>query len=261
MNGQVIAWIGSYLKDREQFVQIENTKSSIRQLFRGVSQGSVLGPLLYVLYTAPIADIIKSYDLHYHLYADDSQIYVFFPSQSQDLCLVKSKLEACVQHIDSWMILNRFKLNQDKTKLLLISSTYRQSLALIHLQVGEEKICPSESVRNLGVHFDQHARMHENVKKVCQASFYHLRNTSKIRRYLSQDTTEILIHAYITSKSDNCNSLLYGLPTYMINKLQIIRMPLQELLLSQRKLIISLRFYSSFIGYQFNIELFLKYSC
>ena len=77
VNGQVIAWIESYLKDREQFVQIENTKSSIRQLLRGVPQGSVLGPLLYVLYIAPIADIIKSYDLHYPLYADDSQIYVF----------------------------------------------------------------------------------------------------------------------------------------------------------------------------------------
>ena len=94
VNGQVIARIESYLKDREQFVQIENTKSSIRQLLRAVPQGSVLGPLLYVLYTAPIADIIKSYDLHYHLYADDSQIYVFFHSQSQqDLCLVKSKLK------------------------------------------------------------------------------------------------------------------------------------------------------------------------
>ena len=71
VNGQVIAWIEAYLKDREQFVQNENTKSSISQLLRGVPQGSVLGPLLYVLCTAPIADIIKSYDLHYHLYADD----------------------------------------------------------------------------------------------------------------------------------------------------------------------------------------------
>ena len=89
VDGQVIAWIELYLKDREQFVQIENTKSSVRQLSRGVPQGSVLGPLLYVLYTLPIADIIKSYGLHYNLYADDSQIYVFFPSQSQhDLCLI-----------------------------------------------------------------------------------------------------------------------------------------------------------------------------
>ena len=179
---------------------------------------------LVCLYTAPIADIIKSSDLNYQLYADDSQIYVFFPSQSQqDLYLVKSKLEARVKHIDSWMVLNRLKLNQDKTEMLLISSRYRQSLALSYLQVGEEKICPSESVRNLGVHFDQHASMHVHVKKVCQAAFYHLRSISKIRRYLSQDTTEILIHAYITSKLDNCNSLLYGLPTYMINKLQTIQ--------------------------------------
>ena len=104
-------------------------------------------PLLYVLYTTPIADIIKSYGLHYHLYADDSQIYIFFTSQSQqDLCLVKSKLEACVKHIDSLMVLNRLKLNKDKTELLLISSKYRQSLALSYLQVGEEKICPSKSV-------------------------------------------------------------------------------------------------------------------
>ena len=137
-----------------------------------------------------------------------------------DLCLVKSKLEACVRHIDSWMVLNTLKLNRDKTQLLLISSRSRQSLALIHLQVGEEKICPSESVPNLGVHFDQDAC---TCEKVCQASFYHPWNISKIRRYLSQDTTEILIHAYITSKLDNCNSLLYGRSTFMINKLQIIQ--------------------------------------
>ena len=78
------------------------------------------------------------------------------------------------------MVLNRLKLNQDKTELVFISFRYRQSLALSYLQVGEEKICPSKSVRNLGVHFDRHARMHVHVKNVCQASFYHLRNISKI---------------------------------------------------------------------------------
>ena len=72
MKGLVIAWFESYLKDREQFVQIENSKSSIRQLPHGVPQHSVLGPLLYVLYTAPIANIIKSYNLQYHLYADET---------------------------------------------------------------------------------------------------------------------------------------------------------------------------------------------
>ena len=54
VNGRVIVWIEAYLKDREQFVLNENTKSSIHQLLRGVPQGSVLGPLLYVLCTAPL---------------------------------------------------------------------------------------------------------------------------------------------------------------------------------------------------------------
>ena len=130
--------------------------------------------------------------------------------------------------------------------MLLISSTYRQSLALSYLQVGEEKICPLASVRNLGVQFDQHARMHVNVKKVCQASFYHLKNISKTRRYLRQDATEILIHAYIT---------------YMINKLETIQNAAARIVISKIKLIISLPFYASFTGCQFNIELFLKCSC
>ena len=133
----------------------------------------------------------------------------------------------------------------------------RQSLALSYLQVGEEKICSLASVRNLGVQFDQHARMHVNVKKVCQASFYHLKNIIKTRRYLSQDATEILIHTYIISKLDNCNSPLYGLPTYMINKLQTIQNAAARIVTSERKLTISLLFYASFTGCQFNIELFL----
>lgn len=65
--------------------------------------------------------------------------------------------------------------------------------------------------------------MDEQVKKVCQASYYHLRNISRIWKYLSLETAEIVIHAYITSKLDNCNSLLYGLPDFMIDKLQSIQ--------------------------------------
>ena len=134
-----------------------------------------------------------------------------------------SKLEVRVKHIASWMVLNGLKLNQDTTELLLISSRYRQSPVLSYLQVGDEKICPRESTRNLGIYFDQHEVMHIHVKRVCQASHYHLRKISKIRRYLSHDTAEILIHAYTTSKLDNCNSLLYGVPTYTINKLQTVQ--------------------------------------
>ena len=76
VKGNALVWFESYLTSREQFVHVDGCKSTLRHVRCGVPQGSVLGPLLYVLYTSPIADIINLHNLHYHLYADDTQLYV-----------------------------------------------------------------------------------------------------------------------------------------------------------------------------------------
>ena len=83
-------------------VQIECLRSSLRELNRCVSQGSVLRPLLYVLYTSPVADIIKKHNVTYHLYADDTQLYVSFKLGSDDLrSSAKSSREICIQEINN----------------------------------------------------------------------------------------------------------------------------------------------------------------
>ena len=63
----------------------------------------------------------------------------------------------------------------------------------------------------------------EHVKNICVSCHYHLRNIAKIRKYLSENTSEILVHAFISSKLDNCNSLLYGLPKHLLNKLRLVQ--------------------------------------
>ena len=126
IKGMALKWFNSYLTNRKQFVAINNAVSSVWDQNVGVPQGSVLGPILYVLYTSPVADIIKSYGLSYHFYADDSQLYITFSHNShQQLLDAKECIERCVADIKRWMQANDLKLNQDKTEIMLIHSKFK----------------------------------------------------------------------------------------------------------------------------------------
>ena len=222
ITGTVLCWFESYLSSRTQFVKINESSSSTRNLKTGVPQGSVLGPVLYLLYTAPIADIIKRHNFNYHIYADDTQLYISFEADC-NLDSVKSRIENCISDIYRWMILNGLKLNQDKTIFSLIHSKFRPRPQLDHIQVGNELIPFSTSATNLGVIFDETLTFEEHVKKICRSSFFHLRNISRIRKYLTMSSVEVLIHAFVSSKLDYCNSLLYGLPKSLLQKLQSVQ--------------------------------------
>ena len=118
-------------------------------------------------------------------------------------------LNALLKKSTSGCAKNLLKLNRDKPELVVISSKFRNRPTLEYVRVGDEFIAPNLSVRNLGVIMDNCFCMEQHVKKICSEANYHLRNISKIRKYLTQDSAQILIHAFISSKLDYCNSLLY----------------------------------------------------
>ena len=133
-------------------------------------------------------------------------------------------MEACIKDIRKWMIDGRLLLNDTKTEFLAIGT--RQQLSKLRsssIEVGNQKIDRSSSVRNLGVMLDESLGMNSHIHQICKASFYHIHNIRRISKYLSKECRQSLVHAYVTSRLDNCNSLLYGLPKYQLSKLQRIQ--------------------------------------
>ena len=125
IQGSAIEWIKSYLHGRKQFVMVSGSKSQEQYLSCNVPQGSVLGPGWFGDYDPPIAQIFHKYDIQYHMYADDTQVYVSFkPGVSEDEAFKRH--EACLAEVRCWMAMNYLKLNEDKTDLIMFGT--KQSL-------------------------------------------------------------------------------------------------------------------------------------
>ena len=157
IRGDTLKWFSSYLRNRTQSVHIGSTFSTEQTLSFGVPQGSVLGPILFTIYTTPLGQIIRKHGLTFHLYADDTQLYIAFkPSEDLSKAEAVSRIEACVSDIRIWMKNNLLKLNDDKTELLIITSREDISKKLnISICIGDHSVTPSDDPpRNLGEIFD-----------------------------------------------------------------------------------------------------------
>ena len=195
----VLNWFKSYLCNRSQFVSINQSHSTKRDLLVGVPQGPVLGPLLYLL-SAPISDVITNHQLNYHLYADDTQLYLAFKTNHMNLAI--DRVVSCVSEISCWMEQNDLRLNPDKTHILLIHSRFREGPALEYLQFMDERISISDKVRSLGVIFDKHMTFDDQIDHVCKSSINHLRNLFRIRTYLDVNAASTVILAFMTTRLD-----------------------------------------------------------
>ena len=132
-------WMRSYITDREQSVNICLAKSAKVRLNCGVPQGSVHGPLLFVLYTKEFIDIIKRHGLINHCYADDVQLY--FYSMPEELDALTSAFDACTEELCAWMRSNRLKLNCKKTECMwLCTKQCQKTLSAPALHVGSATI-------------------------------------------------------------------------------------------------------------------------
>jgi hypothetical protein len=224
ITGKALDWFKSYLSSRYQYVCINGIYSEKKKLKCGVPQGSVLGPDLFAIYSLPLAMLIRKHRIPFHFFADDGQLYIIFdPVDLDGVKVTKEKIEAVIADVSHWLLTHMLMFNGGKTEFLFIHSRYMSLDPFPPLRIGDAIVPTSRSARNLGVIFDECLTMEKQVSTVTQCGFFHLRNISKIKCFLTEESLLIVAHAFITNKLDYCNSLLAGLPDNLTNKLQSVQ--------------------------------------
>ena len=223
LQNTVLSWFHSYITNRQQIVSVNGLSSPPSSLSYGVPQGSVLGPVLFVLYTYPVSSIVQEHLLQHHSFSDDNQLYA--SGLLCDLPLIIQNTQSCVSELKDWMTQNKLKLNEDKSEMILITPPKLQNHISLPTSINliDSTITLSQSARNLGVTLDQNLSFQQHVSNVCRICFLELRRISSIRHLLSEDTTKTLVCAFVLSRLDYCNALLSGSPSHLINRLQKVQ--------------------------------------
>ena len=116
----------------------------------------------------PIRSILCHHGIDYHIYADDTQLYIKFDLSDPSIAL--EKINLCISDIITWMIKNKLKINDSKTEfLVLTSSIFKQQFNDLQINVSSTENNPSLSARNLGVFFDSHLNLKPHINIVCRS--------------------------------------------------------------------------------------------
>ena len=223
ISSTVLEWFTSYLTHRRQRVQHSGHTSNTTTLTCGVPQGSVLGPILFILYTADITKIIQKHGLLHHLYADDSQIYGFCQQSGVDNARLRNALSDCIGEVASWMQSNRLQFNPSKTELIWFASFRRLKLLdNTPLLVRADLVQPTNVVRDLGLHLDSCLSLVQHITKVVQTCFGVLRQLKTVIRSLPRDVSRQLVQSFVLSHVDYCNTSFVGLPQRQLSRLQAV---------------------------------------
>ena len=201
-----------------QFVSVLGHDSEPVPLSFGVPQGSVLGPVLFVMYTKPLSDLIAKHPVNHQSFADDTQLNTSFDSCNIDSAI--DIIQHCTDGTQSWMVQNKLQLNEGKTEVLLVATSSSDKDLPTSIQIGSSVAPFVKSVRNLGVILDWRLSMKEHINKVCQMACWELRRISSIRQYLTEDAAKTLVVSLVLSSLDYGNCLLAGVPECLLHKLK-----------------------------------------
>ena len=219
IKGEALSWFNTYLTNRKQQVAINNCKSDFKQISYGVPQGSILGPLLFLLFINDLP--LYTSNVFTDLYADDTTLYDVQDSMEQ----IENNLQSSLNNLQIWCRSNGMILNSSKTKVMLVT-TYQKRQRLTNdqfdLTYNKESLNMISNDKILGVFVDNNLTWSNHIKHLTKKIASSIWLLSKIKKFLSQAHRVQFYKSYIQPHIDFCN-IVWGSSSES-NKLKIFRL-------------------------------------
>ena len=219
----VLQWFSSYLTDRTHYVSLCNHCSDFAPVHSGDPQGSVLGPMLFTMYIKPLSAIIDSHSIIHHSFADDLQLQISAPPNR--IYELLHSIQSCISDVKALATTNMLKLNDNKTELILVTSNRTKHLHNLptSITIGNARF-PSNSLWRIWVlYLDCHLSTSAHFSNIAWTCYFEMRRLASIRRFLTSTATATLVSAFVLSRIDYCNSLLFGSTHDVTSHLQRIQ--------------------------------------
>ena len=232
IEADALDYLTDYLNNRRYCVKIGKSTSESMPLSRGVPQGSVLGPILFCIYTIGLSKLLENTGVMFKTFADDTQLYLTIT----DIDATCERLNIVLGKLKTWMMYKQLKLNVNKTEYMVIGK--KNGLDALRESQFVVDNCTLEfvdSVKDLGVLIDNTLSLNSQINDVARISSYHLRNIAFIRKYIDEESTKKLVCNCVINRLDYCNSIYYNLPNYQLRKLQRIQSKAARLIKGVRR--------------------------
>lgn len=197
-----ISWIASYLHNRQQIVVVDDLCSNPNPVHQGVPQGSVLGPLFFLIYVNDLSRELK--ECSHHMYADDLQIYI--SGKPSQVAILINKLNNELSSVVKWSIRNGFNLNPTKSQTIIIGSSQMhkklECSSVPDVLIDNVAVPRHSQVKNLGLIFDDHLSWEYQIRNVCRKVYASLQSLRCIDKCLPTNTKEMLVKTLLCPHFD-----------------------------------------------------------
>ena len=213
----------------------------------GFLRARFLALCFFSLYVADVVSLVLGCGIGVHMCADDLQIY--FSDCLVNVSSLTDRLMDCIVAVGGWLSVNQLKFNPRKTEFLWLGTgPLLKKMDAPTLLVDGVEVSPALTVRDLGVVLDGCLTMVPHINALCRCCFYQLRRLWSIRKSVPSDVMKTLVSAFVLSRLDYCNGLLYGVAEVALKKVQLFQNAAARLVTGVGSLTISHQYSGSFIG-------------